>query len=1352
MTVRVAEHDWANTPLGPIDRWSPALCTTVENLLGNGFAILLWWGPELVQIYNDAYRPVLGEKHPHALGQRATECWPEIWSTIAPMIEQPLRTGRPSVLEDLALELNRHGFVEETHFSVAYSPVFDEAVPGGIGGVIATVQETTASVVAERRIRLLRELSVRTAEADDPEAICEATASVLAGYPKDVPFALVYLVGDDGVPVLCAQTGDAAVDRDPAHWPLADAALQSRGVIVTESAHRAVVLPMSSGGAMPAGYLVAGVSPRLQLDRTYLDFLEVLAEPVARAIASARAYAAARKRAEALAEIDRAKTAFFSSVSHEFRTPLTLMLGPLEDLRRDASAEQQPLVDSAHRNSLRLLKLVNTLLQFSRLEAGRVDATFVETDLASATADLAGVFRAAIEAAGLRLVIDADLRRPVFVDRSMWEQIVLNLLSNALKFTLTGEIRVVLRERDGMAELTVSDDGVGIPADDLPHVFERFRRARHSAARSHEGSGIGLALVDELVRLHGGTATVESVEGHGSTFRVRLPFGSAHLDPAHVQTGNAGGHASAVREYLADVEATLEVSPRRHWPARVPPAPAARARILVADDNHDLRAYVTHVLSAYHEVVAVRDGLEALEAARAERFDLIVADVMMPRMDGFALLTALRDDDALRAIPVVMLSARAGEEAAIEGLARGANDYLVKPFTADVLLARVNAQLVSTRRLESASFQRWLEHPGESAAADTAFRVFADQLPIMIWQQDPTGAISFTNRTWHRTTGLPHESLSHPLAAWKRIVHPEDFSRLVQAMSDAIAAHGPYELECRIKTVDAGADGYRWYVVRGVPQFDGAGEFRGWIASTVDVHETRLREHELHALADAVPALMWTADASGWIDWYNQRWYDYTGQTPEQARGWGWQAAHHPEDLPRVMDEWPQSIATGRPFEMEFRLRRADDEFRTFLTRAVPVRNRSGEIVRWYGSNIDIHEQKKALDRSKRVAETLQAVFLAADLPHTVRFRADAVYQSAERDALIGGDWYDAVQLPDGRLLLSIGDVTGHGLGASIIAGRLRHAIVDYAMDDADPRSVLRSVNRVLRLGHPDTYATALVAFVDADCTHVTYATAGHPPPLLAERAGVDAVELPAGGLLLGASEDLAVPAHIVPLRSDAVIAFYTDGMTEYGRDVASAEAALRAAVGRLVGDRKTPRPAVAVANAVMRGARPVDDAAVLVVQFSNVALETLDFDPSGLTKTWRFHSSDPRTAQASRLELMKFVRRHADDGDALFTAELILGEILANTVEHAPGLVEVHIDWTGPKPVVRVLDTGPGLQTVLPKLPDDALNEHGRGLFLIETLAEDVQVSPVRGYGTQLRVVLPVERGNVEALANAQA
>jgi signal transduction histidine kinase len=434
-----------------------------------------------------------------------------------------------------------------------------------------------------------------------------------------------------------------------------------------------------------------------------------VASQIGTAVAAAQALEQAQARADALAALDRAKTAFFSNVSHEFRTPLTLMIGPTEEaLAAPDRALYGEDLEIVHRNQLRLLKLVNTLLDFSRIEAGRVTAAFEPTDLSTLTADLASAFRSATERAGLRLVVDCPrLANPVYVDRDMWEKIVLNLVSNAFKFTLQGSITVRLTADETHAELQVRDTGVGIAPDDLQRVFERFHRVERSAARTHEGSGIGLALVRELVAIHGGTIRAESRVGEGTTFVVRVPLGNAHLPPEHVPSaarapGPSGATAGAATPYVEEALRWLPSEGHRRSEALV--ERPASARLLVADDNADMREYLTRLLAGRFEVECVADGLVALDAARRHRPDVIVSDVMMPGLDGFQLIEALRAADETRTIPVILVSARAGDEARIEGLRAGADDYLVKPFSSRELVARIEAQLVRAklRSLEEA--------------------------------------------------------------------------------------------------------------------------------------------------------------------------------------------------------------------------------------------------------------------------------------------------------------------------------------------------------------------------------------------------------------------------------------------------------------------------------------------------------------------------------------------------------------------------------------------------------------------------------------------------------------------------
>jgi PAS domain S-box-containing protein len=735
MGALIRAFDWTSTPIGPPDSWPESLRTMVGVVLANPFPMLIWWGRELRHLYNDAYRPMLGAKHPASLGQPASEVWPEIWDIVGPRALRVLSGGAATFDEDLHLPMDRYGYVEETYFTFSYSPIPDDTAVTGVGGVLVTVTETTARVIGERRVRGLRDLGARASEAKNAEEACTIAADTLENHDRDVPFSLIYLL-DGTTPHLTASSGTMRASTDvlettddvagPASdfkWAAAEVLRTGRAQTVTdigrdvrhragpwpEAPNTAIVLAIPSAVQdQPAGILIAGVSPRLALDEAYRGFIEVVASQVGIAIANARAYEQERLRAEALAELDRAKTRFFSNVSHEFRTPLTLLLGPAEDVLNDPAIapDHRQQVQIIHRNALRLLKLVNSLLDFSRIESGRIAAVFEPTDLATYTAELASNFRAAIEAAGMRLVVDAPpLPEPAYVDRDMWEKVVLNLLSNAFKHTFAGEIAIRVRAGAGSAQVTIADTGVGIAADELPRIFERFHRVPNARSRTHEGTGIGLALVQELVRQHGGRIDVTSVEGAGTAFTVSVPFGSAHLPRDRVRAG---------AEQQARSPSTLGASPYVEEAVRWLPreavrhagAPGARTgtptdtelhpapRILVADDNADMRDYVVRLLEDEGWTVeAVTDGLAALESARAHPPDLVLSDVMMPGLSGFALLRELRADRRTNALPVILLSARAGEEARVEGAASGADDYLVKPFSAQELVARVAAHV-----------------------------------------------------------------------------------------------------------------------------------------------------------------------------------------------------------------------------------------------------------------------------------------------------------------------------------------------------------------------------------------------------------------------------------------------------------------------------------------------------------------------------------------------------------------------------------------------------------------------------------------------------------------------------------
>jgi PAS domain S-box-containing protein len=663
----------------------------------------------------------------------------------------------------------------------------------------------------------------------------------------------------------------------------------------------------------------------------------------------------ARQREE-LAKLDVLKTQFFTNISHEFRTPLTLMLGPLEDalanahgiLPMGAAAD----LSTSHRNALRLLKLVNTMLDFSRIEAGRVQASYQPTDLAAFTAELASNFRSVCEKAGLRLIVDCapfrtsnNYAEAAYVDRDMWEKIVLNLVSNAFKFTLQGEIGVRLETIEGHAHLTVRDTGVGIPAEELPHMFERFHRIENRRGRTHEGTGIGLALVQELVKHHGGTISVQSTLGEGSTFTVSIPLGKSHLDPARI--GAASSLASTAVSYEAFVEEALRWLPgdpipelerqqvAANEPAYTDREVTERPRILWADDNADMRAYVSRLLAARFDVQAVSDGEAALDAARARPPDLVLSDIMMPKLDGFGLLRALRTDPALREIPIILLSARAGEESRIEGLQAGADDYLVKPFSAREIVARVETHIKVSRMRRDARLAL--------SESEHRFRTFANTAPAILWITESDGTCSFVSQGWFDYTGQAEKDALG--LGWLDPVHPEDRDKTQRIFREAASKGEEFSLDFRVRRADGE---FRWALTSGRPRFNTQGAFAGYVGSVIDIHERKhaaLASSLLSSIVESSDDAIISKDLNGVITSWNKGAERLFGYTAEEAVG---QSVALLIPLER-QDEEPEILARLRRGErvehfQTIRVRKDGTRMNISLT-VSPVKDADGRIV-----------------------------------------------------------------------------------------------------------------------------------------------------------------------------------------------------------------------------------------------------------------------------------------------------------------------------------------------------------------------------------------------------------------------
>ena len=876
MAELVRLKDWSLTPLGPIGQWPQSLRTTVSLCLASNFPINIIWGPSHTQIYNDGYRALCGEGHPAFLGMSYVVSWVSAWPAIGEPFARAL-DGKASFLENQRMFLHRNGFLEETFFTFSLSPIRDEI--GGICGLFHPVTETTISMLCERRSCALRDLTARLGGVRTTREVFGLAADVLAGFAFDLPFVLLYCLDspDDEPPryTLSAQTGlDVGTAASP--WPIEDLVHLESAILLPYVAGRlgpgpcgpyeeppesVLAVPVRlPGSKSPAAFMIAGASARLPLNDAYLGFYGLIAAAFGAALVNAQAHENECRRAETLTVLDHAKTAFLADVSHEFRTSLTLLLGPIEDMVAAAEslpASQRQRLGMAHRNALRLLRLVNSLLDFFRIEAGRFEASFKPLDLADLTAELASNFRSACERAGLYLVVDCPpLDRPIDVDRDLWEKIVLNLISNAFNFTLKGGIIVSLRSFGGSAELVVHDTGVGISAVELPRIFDRFHRVGGHQGRTHEGTGIGLALVKELVKLHGGTIAATSTYEKGTEFRVTIPFATGGTTRDHARDGQIS--ASAGTRAKIYVEETLSWLPNqdpdqdRQNPGHASDA-ASRPRIIFADDNADMRAYVTSILeSCGYDVEAVEDGSAALAAARrGPPPDLVLTDVMMPGLDGFALLGALRAKPGMEGVLIFLLSARAGEEARIEGLVAGADDYLVKPFSARELRARVESGLrLARQRREAAAREHELRgkigtERNRAALLESEYRLdFALTAGNLgSWELNLTTHRFVASEICRDIFGLTLSDRLESRDDLQLLVHPDDRERELAALIRAIQTRTIFDFECRIIRPDAEII---WVQARGHAAYAKDGTPLSMIGVVLDV--TERKKHEARQL------------------------------------------------------------------------------------------------------------------------------------------------------------------------------------------------------------------------------------------------------------------------------------------------------------------------------------------------------------------------------------------------------------------------------------------------------------------------------------------------------------------------
>ncbi|WP_285776873.1 SpoIIE family protein phosphatase [Microtetraspora sp. NBRC 13810] len=1362
MAVRMRAHPWAETSMGEPGAWPSSLRTAVRICLTSRFPMIVWWEKELRFLYNDAYLPLLGTNHP-ALAKPGDQVWGEIWHIIGPMLHSVMTTGEATWSEDLLLPLVRHGYLEETYWTYSYSPLHDDE--GVVRGVFTAVSDTTERVIGERRLAVLQDMGALAGHARTVTEACGLVAQALGRAAEDVPFAAIYLRRpgtDELAPAALSPAGadPATLAQGPGGWPVREVLRTGAPVTVTDLAGRfpplpaggwqapptqAVVLPLAGEtGGQTIGTIVLAARAGRALDEAYTSFLALVARQTAALVNAAIASQAQLRRAEELAELDRAKTTFFSNISHEFRTPLTLIMGPLQELRArfaDGDEGVREELEFIHRNGLRLGKLVNTLLDFSRIEAGRMRARFEPVDLAAVTVDLASVFRSAVEKAGLAFEVDCPpLPGPVHVDREMWEKVILNLLSNALKFTFEGSIGVALRHEDGQAVLTVADTGVGVPEQEMPRLFERFHRIENARSRSNEGSGIGLALVRELVGLHGGTITADSREHGGTAFTIRLPSGAGHLAAGSVvppggqdgvsdagsvispggRDGVSGAAEPFVQEALrwlphdgagppADTGVEPSLGGAEFRPGR---AGATPARVLIADDNADMRQYLTRLLrAAGYQVDAVTDGRAALETIRADAPDLVVSDVMMPRLDGLQLVAALRADTRTASVPVLLLSARAGQEASIEGLGAGADDYLVKPFSAAELLARVRANVEMTRLRDHHA--RW-----RTALIDSVQEAF--------FVSDEDGAIveinkAFTDILGYGPEGLPYTP-HHPW--WPSETSDAEAHRLAREAFDLVVGE---RRGSHISPVTH-RDGHRlWVAATFNPVEDPDTGRRVTVGTFRDVtaeHYAVQRETAMAAVsvrlseAESLPDALLGALEEFRDVWYARRVMAVTfpeaGEpvlvSTEAAGGWAELPPEERESIGALRERPLLTPVVGETACAGITLEHPDGllavwidlgENRPFSTEDQTL---LALLAGYLGQALHRAHQ---IDQQRETALALQRAILGPSrLPAGFAVR----YEPATRPLEIGGDWYDTVQLPGGRIGIVVGDCVGRGLQAATIMGQLRSACRALLLQDTRPAPTIAALDRFAALIPGARCTTVFVGVLDPETGDFTYSSAGHPPGILAYPDGTIRLLAEAGSIPLAVRPGHPRPEASCTVPARATLMLYTDGLVERRRH------SLDAGIGRAGAAVRAGQslPVDELATRLMTDLSPAegydDDVALLVYRH-----------PAPLEVHFPAMSAQLAPVRSALRAWLTRCDLHPSQIQKVLVAA---GEACANAIEHGhrhtPGhTVRLYAAATVSDLRVTVTDTGYW------KVPGSPSPHRGRGITLMHAMMHQVTIKP---------------------------
>jgi PAS domain S-box-containing protein len=987
MGERIRNFDWHQNTLGNPQHWPQSLKTCVRIMLSSKQPIWIGWGHGLIKLYNDAYIDIVRGKHPVALGQPASVVWKDIWKDIEPLLTRAMDRDEGTYVESQLLIMERSGFPEETYYTFSYTPVLGD--DGRPAGIICYNTADTARIINERSLKTMQQLDT-LGQKKTEEDVYRQAARALSVNTRDFPFAIIYKITDDGQKAEMIATSGIPEDHPELRQTIdleelgaerISKAVSENRIIESGSDGRWQDLPQGAWDVVPRSFLdvpiksanrkfplavlTVALNPYRKFDDAYRNFIQLIADQISLGVNNALAYEEERKRARVLEELDKAKTLFFTNISHEFRTPLMLILGPLEELLNktgvNLSLSEKQNLEVTHRNALRLLKLVNTLLDFSRIESGRNEARFVSTDISAFTKNLASNFRSVIEKADLQFKLNVEqISEPVYVDRPMWEKIVFNLLSNAFKYTLEGTITLSLNLRNGQLALSVEDTGVGIPQKELPRMFDRFHRVQNTAGRTYEGTGIGLSLIKELVLLHQGTIQVESEEGKGSVFTVTIPSGKEHLPLAQIHSGQADFDDIISNVFVEEATTLLEIgNDNQVADNHIFSNGTARELVLIVDDNADMRQHIKAMLGTRYDIVTASNGVDALPKIARHKPSLILSDIMMPEMDGIELLRHVKEKQETAQIPVILITARAGEESKIEGYEIGADDYLVKPFSTNELLARIKAQI------KIAKARKQVEQRLEG---------FLMQMPAAVSVvEGPSYRFTLVNTMFQKLAGKTSTEL---IGSTIQQSFPELSGQELLKMYDEVYQSGEpltrYELPISWLYENKIRVGYFDMVIYPIKDENEeltelllhAVESTGQVLARRKIEES---EEKFRTLTETLPQLVWMTDEQGTQLFASRRWMEFSGIMPTNENSW--KEIVHENDIQNIVLAWGKSLHTGETYKVEVRLKSKEGEYRWHAGHGQPIRNEAGDIINWIGAFTDIHDQRIFTDQLERKVE-----------------------------------------------------------------------------------------------------------------------------------------------------------------------------------------------------------------------------------------------------------------------------------------------------------------------------------------------------------------------------------------------